>query len=88
MDTPELDKQHAIIESGEADTITRFYDWLVNNGYVIAVYVNSGYYDDPRLFPAYKRPEELFADFFGIDLDKIEIERNAILERLHNYNHM
>ena len=74
----ELEKQHAVIESGESDTLTNFYDWLAEQGYEI-----TEWDDDQREYrPISLRPEQLFADFFGIDLDKIETERRAILETL------
>jgi hypothetical protein len=68
--TPELDKQAAIVASGEANTVQHFLDWL---------------YDDQNLVlepdPGRSR-EQLMADFFGIDLRKIETERRAILDAI------
>jgi hypothetical protein len=83
INTPELDKQHAVIESGEADTLTRFVDWLRDEKeFVIAEWVKYDEYEDTKLTPIHARIEELFAEFFGIDLNKIEQERRAILEEL------
>ncbi len=87
VETPELDKQHKIIESGASDTLTEFYDWLHDQGYCIAEEIEHEWedeYDDygHMLHPVRIRPEQLFADFFGIDLDKIETERRAILDAL------
>lgn len=82
MNTPELDKQHAVIESGESETLTRFYDWMQESGYVIAEYREYDEYDDPRLTPVRRGPERLFADFFEIDLDKIDAEQRALLDEL------
>jgi hypothetical protein len=86
MNTPELDKQHTIIESGEADTLGRFYDWLHERGYHIAQYMT---FEEPefdgeyqQLVPIREAPEQLFAKFFGIDLNKIEAERRAILDEI------
>jgi len=80
--TPELDKQHAVIESGAAGTLGDFYDWLTDEkGWVLAEWTQDGMRND-YLKPVYFRPDQLFADFFGIDLDKIESERRAILEEL------
>jgi hypothetical protein len=80
--TPELDKQRAVIESGASDTLGEFYDWLTDEkGWVLAEWTQDGMSND-YLQPVYFRPNQLFADFFGIDLDKIESERRAILESL------
>lgn len=79
--TPELDKQRAVIESGASDTLTEFYDWLTDErGYVIAEW-DAG---ERAYFSIGWSPETLFAQFFGIDLKKIESERRAILEELRN----
>jgi hypothetical protein len=87
IDTPELDKQLKIIESGATTTLTDFYDWLTARGYHICEYVQ--YTDDdgddegePKLVPTHIQPEQLFANFFGIDRDKIEAERRAIIKEL------
>ena len=79
--TPELDKQRVVIESGRTDTLTDFYDWLSEQGYELCQWVELDRYE-PRLAPIHIRPEQLFADFFDIDLDLIETERRAILEEL------
>lgn len=83
-DTPELNKQHKIIERGDADLIQRFYDWLRAKDYVVAELVEckepdfDGTYT--RWLPIRMHPESLMADFFGIDLKKIDEERRAVLE--------
>jgi hypothetical protein len=81
--TPELDKQRKVIESGEVDTLGNFYDWLQGEGYHIAEYVDVGYRDD-RLAIVPLSPERLFANYFDIDLNKIETERRAILEKIRS----
>jgi hypothetical protein len=81
--TPELDKQHKIIESGASDTLTEFYDWLSERGWLLARWEANGKWNE-YLEPVYTRPEQLFAEFFGIDLDKIESERRAVLEELRS----
>jgi hypothetical protein len=50
--------------------------------YHISEYVRYDGYSEDHLIPIRMRPEQLFADFFGIDLDKIENERMAILAAL------
>lgn len=144
-ETPELDKQSAIIKSGKAATVQDFYDWLTEQGYVLAKYatettdfckgvrrdlfdpsncdrgeaiktvsrmegergerkrvilVQEGQecpncggtgdvkvtYVEPRLEAAWINPEQMMADFFGIDRDRIETERRGLLERLREAN--
>lgn len=79
--TPELDKQKAVIDSGRSDTVQEFYDWLrEERGLTLCEPVPDsirGYYQ-----PTYIQPEQLMADFFGIDRDKIEAERRALLEAI------
>ena len=87
--TPELDKQMAVIESGARDTLTDFIDWLSAKEYVIAEHVEHEWWDeydnfDTILAPVHIRPEKLFGEFFGIDLDLIESERRAILDEWRN----
>jgi hypothetical protein len=91
VETPELDKRHKFIESGETDTLTRFYDWLCAKNYFIAEWIQPVDDDgepegDEMLFSIRIGPERLFADFFGIDLDKVESERRAILEEIRSKN--
>ena len=82
--TPELDKQAEIIKSGQNEVLGNFYDWLNEQGYEICGQNTYAYWDDDKweYQPIHTRPEQLFADFFGIDLDRIEQERRAILEAL------
>lgn len=133
--TPELDRQHEVLESGKAQVVQDFYDWLVEQGYVLGKYQTEitetcrGVRPDPlwsesncdggfvkrttrkngeeihagivcpvcggsgevtrslvesRLMPALVVPEQLMADYFGIDRDKVEAERRAILEYLRS----
>lgn len=81
VDTTELDKQKAIIDSGRAGTVQEFYDWLrEEKGYQICAPVEGsirGYYE-----PIFTQPEDLMAEFFGIDRKKIETERRALLAAL------
>lgn len=47
----------------------------------LVVVEREGHYDDTR------GPEQLMADFFGIDRNRIEAERMEILERIRKANH-
>jgi len=82
--TPELDFQHLIIESGQSELLAKFYDWLTEKGYSLCFWSDGDEYDDGGYYPLSMSPEKLFAEFFGIDLNKIEAERRAILEELRN----
>ena len=91
--TPELTKQSEIINSGKAELIQEFYDWLhQEKGWVLARWVpteerhsGDGIYGEQPV-PVYIQPEQLMADFFGIDRDKIEVERRALLEAVREAN--
>jgi hypothetical protein len=134
-DTPELDKQHALNEPRPPfDVLSQFWDWLDENGYVLARYgatkqrrvtctrcrgrrfdvagltprqqqlltrgalpdserdqcprcegegtVWVEYNDEDSLVEAHVAPTKLFAEFWGLDLNKIEAERRALLDSL------
>lgn len=79
--TPELDKMLAV--NDKSQVIGEFLDWLRNDkDYVLAEYCT----DDDNLYPTHSSIETLLADFFGIDLKKIEEERRAILKSLDSAN--
>lgn len=81
--TPELDKQLAIIKSGKAAIVQTFYDWLwEEKGWQLGQFEEWKGYRDPVFTPVYVDPEQLLADFFGIDRNRIEQERRQILEAL------
>lgn len=67
MKTPELDKMAKIREQSEA--AGSFLDWMLSRGYV---------QHTRKRF----RMEEVLADCFDIDLNKVEAERRKILESL------
>lgn len=83
--TPELDKQAEIINSGKAEVVQEFLDWLLEERQYTFCEPKEdslhGYY-----LPAtsYAGPERLMADFFGIDLKKIDEERRALLEAIRS----
>lgn len=41
---------------------------------------------DPKLVPVFAQREQLMADFFGIDRDKIEQERRALLDAIRSHS--
>lgn len=88
-DTPELDKMMEVRETSQA--IGEFLDWLYNSGYRIAQWHdhwdNGLDFDDVEYeeqpagwYPVPRRIEEWLAEYFEIDLDKVEKERRAILD--------
>lgn len=81
-DYPELEKIQAVRE--ESQKIGEFLEWLSGEGLQIAEYAEDEDEDgdDPRLTLHYESRESLLAKFFGIDLQKAEQERRAILEEL------
>jgi hypothetical protein len=82
--TPELDKQREIINSGKAEVVQEFIDWLAEDRHYTLCEPKPdslhGYY----LPVLYGGPEQLMADFFGIDRDKIETERRALLAAIQH----
>ena len=81
--TPELDRQRDIIHSGKAETVQEFIEWLLDKqGLVLGKYGTDEFERKDVLSPTYYSREDLMADFFGIDRNKIEAERRAILEAL------
>lgn len=90
VDTPELDKQSEIIHSGQAATVQDFIDWLSEQKYVLARYVpedertdDDGIYGEQPV-AVFIQPEQLMADFFGVDLRKIDAERRALLDAIRS----
>ncbi len=75
--TPELDKMLAVKDKSQA--IGEFLDWLQHD----KNYVLAEYGEKDRLYPLYSSIETLLAEYFGIDLKKIEQERRAILKSLN-----
>ena len=81
--TPELAKQLEIIKSGKAGLVQDFIDWLLDDQGLVLGKWGVDEYENPNLLsPTYVNREDLMADFFQIDRDKIEAERRAILASL------
>ena len=78
MNYPECEKIAAVQEKSRE--LTNFVDWLREHGYSICEEVTYG---DQEEWVTTRRPfEQLFADYFGIDLKKVEEERRALLEEI------
>ena len=77
-DTPELDKMLAFVKSGKAGTVQDFYDWLTDQGMGLW----KGRDGFGRVKEHHPNPEQLLADFFGVDRAKVEVERRAVLRHV------
>lgn len=131
----QLDKMHEFVESGESETLSAFWDWLMANGFRFTRWEQrterlpcseircvDGQITVPNPNPLvgwttenlpeeiqetcrrcdgagflikyhpeewtmwHSGPEQLFALYAGIDLDKLEQERREILEELRRHN--
>ena len=75
--TPELDKMRAVKDRSQA--IGEFIEWLRSKkSYEIAFYPEGS----DLLFPVNTSIEKLLADFFEIDLNKVDAEKRALLKQL------
>jgi hypothetical protein len=97
-ETPELDKQAEIIRSGKAALVQDFYDWLEAQDIHLCkmdryrrdeegeiIYLPNGELVEriePRYYPYVAQPEQIMAEFFGINRNTIEKERRALLAHL------
>lgn len=77
--TPELDRLAAIAE--DSHKIGEFLDWLEGRRLMIAEWDDT---DHP--VPAQTPKEHLLAEYFKIDLSKVEQEKRAFLEYWRTLN--
>jgi len=78
---PEHDKLSAVRERSQA--IGEFIEWLPSKGLHLAEFVeDSDPLNDGVLMLAHRPIVELLAEFFEIDLNKIEQEKRAMLSSL------
>ena len=82
--TPNCDKMLAVQK--ESELLTHFVDWLnEEKGYHICQWIkysgspDSGVYLEYANYGGYNR---LFADFFGIDYEELEREKQAVLDHI------
>jgi hypothetical protein len=78
---PEHTKQRAVLH--DAEIIGQF---IEGTQYVLAEYVQFDGYFEPSLVPVSKSIEQVLAAYFGIDLDKIEAEKRAMLAAARSAN--
>lgn len=72
---PECEKMAAIREKSQG--IGEFLDWLSERGIILA-----SYYEEAGLSPRHTNIEQLLAEYFNIDLNKVEKEKQAMLAEL------
>lgn len=94
VETPELDKASKIV--GESQRIGEFIDWVKDTKHIwLCQYITctevrehifkpGTYYEVEvtELVPIKISTESLLAEFFDINLDKIEAEKRALLEQV------
>jgi len=82
-ETPELEKMRAYAECSQ--NIGEFIDWLTDEKRVVfALWDDDGDTGERILIPTCLSMNVLLAEFYNLDLDKIEEERRAILDYIHN----
>jgi hypothetical protein len=81
--TPEFDKMTAVAD--QSQLIGEFLDWASQRGYEFGREVEGG--NDPFAPATWFQPagqpriQKLLAEFFSIDLDKVEAERRTVLQQ-------
>jgi len=79
---PEHEKMQAVVE--QSQSIGEFLDWLLNEkSIVLSQYLNP---DSERLTPINPNTQDLLAEYFDIDLDKIEKEKRQMLKAMREAN--
>jgi len=77
-ETPECDKLSKVAD--ESQRIGEFLDWCSERGWHLAEYVSYTDLRDERLVPLRTGIQEVLARHFGIDLNKVDQEKRALLE--------
>jgi hypothetical protein len=78
--TPECDKMAKVRD--QSQSIGEFLEWLSGKGIHLGKQFNYNDVDYSEFLPYSYTTEELLAEFFEIDLNKVEEERRALLEEL------
>lgn len=81
--TPEYpEHEKLVLVSDKSQAIGEFLDWINSRkGYVIGKYIENDY-----LMPVYEGTSQILAEYFDIDLDKIEQEKLAMIESCQKLN--
>lgn len=75
---PECERVRAV--SDQSQGIGEFLEWCQEEGYVLASFDEA----TGTCWPIRKRIEQLLADYFEIDLVKVEAERRAMLAEIRD----
>ena len=79
---PEHQRLKAI--SGQSQVVYDFLEWCgEEKGYCLAVWATE---DTDRMWPVRDSKRKLLAEFFDIDMDKIEAEKRAVLDEMRAMN--
>lgn len=76
---PEHVKLEAVKQYSQV--VGEFLEWMSTKGYFFGQFDESGHG-----YPVFKPHQELLAEFFDIDLDKIEEERRRMLDKIRQDN--
>ena len=76
---PELAKAAHVAE--ETQIIGDFMDWLESQKCIVLAEPSHDYGSD-QLMPTWKSADQLLAEYFGVDLKKLEEEKVAILKEI------
>ena len=84
VDYPEHEKLKKVQERSQS--IGEFIDWLSEKKLCVCEYIKDEIVNEEGWFPANKSTEKLLAEFFNIDLGKIESEKQQMLEEMRASN--
>lgn len=77
---PECDKMIAVQD--KSLILSDFVDWLNSNGYAICTLEETPGYPKEQWVSLRKSFEQLFADYFGVGLEKVEQEKIAVIKAI------
>ena len=79
---PELDKMQSVSET--SNKIGEFLDYLFHEkGYVLCYWRHNNAWNTDHLEMVGSTTEKLLAEYYNVDLDKAEKERQAILDSIN-----
>lgn len=77
---PEHDKLSAVKD--QSQTIGAFLEWMPSNGYYVGQYIQDPEWKDYQFVPSNLTINQLLAEYFEVDLDKLEDEKRQMLESI------
>jgi len=80
METPEINKM--LMVQPESQAIGQFLEWLGTKGYAIGKYETVEGYLSEQFVPDLRPINQMLAEYYEIDLTKVDTEQRAILEAL------